>query len=292
MIENLREQRATYAAVEREARDTDRVTVDFDGTIDGQPFEGGKGEHIAIVLGAGRMLADFEAGLKAARPGEQKTIDLTFPQNYAAPALAGKKAQFAVTVKLVEERQLPELNDEFSASYGVPEGGVERLRQEVQENMERELAEAIRVRIKNQVMDTLLSSNPLELPKVAIDAQVRDLQMEAARRMGAQDPAQLPPPQTFQDNARRRVALSLLINEVIKAGEIQVNSSLVQSRFQELAQQHPDPQHALRIFHGNPQMTRQMQASVLEDQAVDWILERAKISDKPSSFKELMNFGA
>ena len=128
MIENLREQKPTFANVEREARDTDRVTVDFVGTIDGQPFEGGSGENIPIVLGAGRMLADFEAGLIGARSGEQRTVPVTFPPNYGAPALAGKRAEFAITVKSVEERHLPELDDEFCKAYGVEEGGITQLR--------------------------------------------------------------------------------------------------------------------------------------------------------------------
>lgn len=292
MIQNLREQRPTYSKVEREAQDTDRVTVDFDGTVDGESFEGGSGEDIAIVLGAGRMLADFEAGLKGVRAGEQKTIDVTFPANYGVAALAGKKAQFAVSVKNVEERQLPELDDEFCKAYGVEEGGVERLRQEVEENMKRELADAVRARMKKQVMDGLLAANPLELPKTMVDAQVRELQIDAARRMGARDASQIPPPDAFQDAARRRVSLTLLVSELVKNAGLQVNQSQVQTRFEELAQQYPDAQEALRTIRGNPQLQRQMEAAVLEDQVVDWVVERARVTDQPSTFKELMNFGA
>lgn len=292
MIQNLREQKPTFVGVEREARNTDRVTVDFEGTIDGQPFEGGKGEDIPIVLGAGRMLADFEAGLIGARAGEQKTITLTFPQNYGAPALAGKQAQFAITVKAVEERHLPELDEEFCKSYGVEQGGIEQLRREVEENMKRELADAIRARLRKQVMDGLFAANPIELPKSLVDAQVRELQVDAARRMGARDASQVPPPDAFQEPARRRVALSLLVGEVIKAASIQVNQAQVQARFQELAQQYPDALQAVEQYRSNPQMRRQMEASVLEDQVVDWVLERARVTEKASSFKELMNFGA
>lgn len=292
MIQNLREQKPTFVSVEREARNTDRATVDFEGTIDGQPFEGGKGEDIPIVLGAGRMLADFEAGLIGARAGEQKTITLRFPQNYGAPALAGKQAQFAVTVKTVEERHLPELDDEFCKSYGVEQGGIEQLRREVEENMKRELADAIRARLRKQVMDGLFAANPIELPKSLVDAQVRELQVDAARRMGARDASQVPPPDAFQEPARRRVALSLLVGEVIKAASIRVNQAQVQARFQELAQQYPDALQAVEQYRSNPQMRRQMEASVLEDQVVDWVLERARVTEKASSFKELMNFGA
>lgn len=292
MIENLREQRATYSAVDRPADAKDRVTVDFAGTVDGQPFDGGKGENIAIMLGAGKMLADFEAGLYGVRGGEEKSIELVFPANYGAQELANKKATFAVTVKSVEGQQLPELNDEFSKTYGVEEGGIERLREEVAENMRRELGEAIRGRVKKQIMDTLVAENPLDLPRNLVDSQVRELQMDAGRRMGARDASQLPPAESFVETARRRVLLSLLINEIIRTANIQLDQSKVLARFQELSQQFPDAAQAMQTYRNNPQIQRQMEAGVLEDQVIDWLLERAKVEDKPASFKELMNFGA
>lgn len=292
MIQNLREQRPTYSSADRESHDTDRVTVDFEGTIDGEPFEGGAGQDVAIVLGAGRMLPDFEAGLQGARTGEQKTIDVTFPEGYPVATLAGKKAQFSITVKTVEERQLPELDEEFCQSYGVAEGGIERLREEVEDNMKRELADAIRARVKQQVMDGLLAANPLELPKSMVETQVRDLQIDAARRMGAQDASQVPPAEGFQDAARRRVALTLLLGEIIRKAELQVDQARVQERFADLAQQYPDSTQAMQQFRTNPQLQRQMEAMVLEDQVVDWVLERAQATEKASNFKELMNFGA
>jgi trigger factor len=291
MIQNLREQRPSYVEVEREARDTDRVTIDFDGTIDGTPFDGGKAESFPVDLGAGRMLADFEAGLRGAKSGDKKDIELTFPDNYAAN-LAGKQAKFAVTVHKIEERQLPELNDEFAKVYGVEEGGIERLRSEVQENMERELNEAIKARVKKQILDGLLAANPIELPKSMVDAQVRELQLDAARRMGARDASQVPPPDGFQEPARRRVALSLLIGEIIRNANIQVDQAQVQTRFEELAAQYPDQGQALQQYRANPQFRRQMESAVLEDQVIDWLTQRAQVADTASSFKEIMNFGA
>lgn len=292
MIQNLREQRPNYVPVEREARDTDRVTVDFEGSIDGVAFEGGKGEGVPVVLGAGRMIADFEAGLQGVRGGETKTIEVAFPENYQAADLAGKKAQFALTVKSVEERQLPELDDEFCKSYGISEGGIERLREEVADNMKRELAEAINARLKKQVMDGLLAANPLELPKSMVEAQVRDLQLDAARRMGVRDASQLPPADGFQEPARRRVALTLLLGEIVRKAELQVDQAKVQERLQDLTQQYPDSAQAMQQFRSNPQVLRQLEAVVLEGQVVDWVIERAQVSDKASNFKELMNFGA
>jgi trigger factor len=291
MIENLREQRAQYAAVDREARDTDRVTVDFDGTIDGIAFDGGKGEDVAIVLGEGRMLPDFEAALVGTRAGEQKTIEITFPENYPA-GTAGKKAQFAITVKSVEERRLPELDDEFAKSFGVEDGGIARLRDEVKDNMERELGEAVRARLKKQVMDGLMTANPIDLPKTMVETQVRELQIEAARRMGARDASQIPPAENFQDAARRRVALTLIVGEVIRVADIRVDQAQVSARFEDLAAQFPDPAQAIQTYRTNPQLHRQMEAAVLEDQVVEWVVQRAQISDTPASFKELMNFGA
>lgn len=292
MIDDLRDQRATYAVVDRAAQPKDRVTIDFDGTVDGQPFEGGHGENVSVVLGAGQMLADFEAGLQGVRSGERKSIELTFPANYGAPALANRRAAFVVNVKHVEAAQLPELDEAFCQSYGVESGGIERLREQVAENLRRELQHAVRSRMKTQIMDKLLEANPLELPRSLVDSQVRELQIDAGRRSGAQNASQLPPAESFVEAARRRTALSLLINAVIRAGSIQLDQARTQSRFEELTQQLPDAAKALQTYRSNPQIQRQIEASVLEDQAVDWVLERAKINDQSSSLKELMNFGA
>lgn len=292
MIDHLRGQRASYVAVEREARDTDRVTVNFDGSIDGQPFEGGKGENVQIVLGAGRMLPGFEAGLQGVKTGENKTIELTFPENYAAKNLAGRKAQFAIQVKSVEERQLPEVNDEFCLAYGVESGGIEQLRREVEDNMNRELTETIRNRVKQQLLDKLVDANPLELPKALVDSQTRELQIDAGRRMGAREASQLPPAEGFVAAAKRRVALGLLMNEVIKQGNIELDRTRVQRKLEELMQQFPNPEQALKTYREDRQMQRQIESLVLEDQAVDWLLERARSTDEPATFRELMNFGA
>jgi trigger factor len=292
MIDNLRQQRPAFSAVEREAQDTDRVTIDFVGTIDGKPFDGGEGEQVPVVLGAGRMLADFKSGIKGMKAAEQKTIDVSFPENYGAAEVAGKTAQFAITVHKVEERKLPELDDEFCKSFGVDEGGIEQLRKEVEDNMRRELADAVHARVKKQVLDALIAANPLEVPKALVDAQVRDLQVEAGRRMGAKDVSQLPPAESFVEPAKRRVALGLLINEAIKQSGLEVDQERVQERLEELAQQFPEPEKALQTYRSNPQIRRQIESSVLEDQAIAWIAERAKVTEQASSFKELMNFGA
>ena len=292
MIDNLRKQRPQFVAVERESVDTDRVTVDFQGTVDGVEFDGGRGENVQIVVGAGRMLPDFEAGLKGVRAGEQKTVDVKFPDNYQAANLAGKTAQFALTIKQVEEQQLPEVNDEFCKHYGVLEGGVEQLRKEVRENMQQELAQNIRARLKKQLFDGLLAANPIDVPGVLVTEQVQSMQVEMGRRMGAREVSQLPPAEQFQDAARQRVALGLLVGEVIKLGALTVDKAKVQAKVREMAEQYPDPEQVQRAYRENAQLRNQIESAVVEDQVVDWLLERAKVNDQPSTFKDVMNFGA
>jgi len=292
MLDNLRRQRPSFAAADREARETDQVTIDFLGTIDGVAFDGGKAENVPVVLGAGRMLPDFESGLKGARAGETKTIAVNFPADYQAQNLAGKTASFAITVHKVEEQQLPELNDEFCRHYGVEEGGVGQLRKEVEENMRHELSQSVRGRIKRQLFDGLLAANPIDVPKVLVEEQVRNMQLDAGRRVGARDVSQLPAADQFQEAARQRVALGLLISEVVKSAKIELDRSKVQEKLVELAQSYPDPEQLMRAYRENAQLRSQLESSVLEEQAADWMLERAKTTDQQSSFKELMNFGA
>jgi trigger factor len=288
MLENLRQQRAKYVPVQREARDTDRVTIDFEGSLDGVPFEGGKGENVPVVLGAGRMLADFEAGLRGLNPDQESSFNLTFPADYHAANLAGKEVVFKVKVRTVEERQLPEMDEEFCRSYGIEEGGIEQLRQEVEQNMRQELAQATRAQLRTQVFDNLLQANPLDLPNTLVDQQVRELQMDAARRMGIREASQLPPAENFRETARRRVALGLIINEVIRSAALVVDRQRKAAKLQELVMQQPDPAEAMRSWMDNAEVQRHLDSMVLEDQAIDWLLERANTTEQTVAFKELM----
>ena len=292
MVQNLREQRPRFEAVERESRETDRVTMDFEGQIDGHPFEGSKGDDVAVVLGGGRMLKDFETGITGLKAGERKSLDVGYPEEYHNKSLAGKTARFEVHVKKVEEKQLPPLDDEFCRDYGVTEGGMERLLAEVADNMRRELAQNVRGRVKQQLLDQLLAANPLEVPKALVDGQVREMQIDTARRIGARDASQIPPPEPFVEPARRRVALGLLIGEIIQARGIQLDRAKVEERLAEMAATYPDPDSILKAYQQNPEALRQVEAMVLEDQVIDHLLERANVTDQPSTFKDLMNFGA
>ncbi|HWS74315.1 MAG TPA: trigger factor [Quisquiliibacterium sp.] len=292
MVLNLREQRPRFEAVERESREGDRVTMDFEGQIDGAEFEGSKGTDVAVLLGGGRMLKDFETGITGMKGGEHKQIDVPYPADYHNAALAGKVAKFDVHMKKVEEKTLPEIDDEFCREYGVLEGGVEQLRKEVRENMERELGQNVRARLKAQLMEGLLAANPVEVPQSLVDAQVREMQIDAARRMGARDASQVPPPEPFVEGARKRVALGLLIGELIKTRGLKIDRERVESRLADLAASYPDPEQIIKAYRQNADALRQVENIVIEDQVVDLLLEKAAVTDQPATFKDVMNFGA
>src|SRR5262245_13771792 len=291
MIESLRKQRPNWKAATRGSRTGDRVTIDFTGTIGDTPFEGGKGEDVAIVLGEGRMLPEFESGLIGRDAGSQASISVRFPDDYQAKALAGKTAQFDVTVKKVEEPELPPLDDEFCTAYGVAEGGLPKLREEVGDNMRRELEQNVRARLKSQILDKLLAANPIELPAALVESQIREMQLDTARRMGAREASQIPPRDPFVEPSRRRVALGLLINEIIKSEKIELDQAKVTARLEDIVSTYKDPQEALRAYRQNREALQQVEMLVLEDQVVDWLLGRTKITEQPTTFKAVMNFG-
>jgi len=292
MIESLRKQRPDWVEVTRGCQDGDRLTLDFEGRIGGEGFDGGKSENLVIELGAGRLLPDFEKGVRGAAAGESREFDLRFPDDYQARNLAGQTARFQATVHKVEEPKLPEVDAAFCEAFGVSEGGIEALRTEVRENMERELAQAVRARLKTQVMDQLLAANPIDVPKALVESEIRDMQMEMLRRMGARDARQLPPREPFEQGARRRVALGLILNEVIRQAGIQPDAAQLQAQLDEIVGGFSDPEAARRQYLQNDAAMRQLQMSVLEDQAVAWVINVAQVTDQPSSFKEIMNFGA
>ena len=294
MIENLRRQRPNYVAAARPAGDGDRVTVDFEGRLDGAPFEGSKGEGVTVVVGAGRMLKDFEAGLVGAAAGETRNFEVAFPADYQKAALAGRKAEFTTTLRTVEASRLPEIDEEFCRAFGVTEGGVAQLRREVEDNMRRELADNVRARIKTLLLDKLLAANPIELPRIAVEQQIRQLQIDWLRRIGAkpQDLKEAPPREPFEEAAKRRVALGLLVGELIRQGGIATDAARMEERIEATAVGYSDPEDAARQIRASEDLRTQLESGVLEDQAVEWLLGRIKVIDQPSTFKELMNFGA
>ena len=292
MIERLRKQQMKYVAAARPAATGDKVTIDFEGAIDGVPFAGGKGENIAIVLGEGRMLPDLEQGLVGTAPGEKRNVTVNFPADYRAAELAGKSAIFATEIKTIEEPVLPEVDEEFCKSFGVTEGGLAKLREDVAANMRRELEQAIRNRNKAAVMEKLYAANPTDVPNVLLEGQIRDMQVEAMRRAGAKDASQAPPRDPFVEPARRRVALGLLLNDVIRRENLVVDRARVNERLDEMVAAYGDAAAMKRAYMQNAEAMRQVESLALEDQAVDWILEHAKVHEVKSTFKELMNFEA
>jgi trigger factor len=291
MIESMRRQRPVFTAVERPAQDTDRVTIDFDGQIDGQPFDGGEGRDVTVLIGARQALPELEDGVKGASAGENRTISLSFPADSPNKAIAGKNAVLQVTIKRVEQQSLPEVDEEFCRAYGVEEGGIEALRTEVRKSMERELGDVIRNRVRAQVMDALYRENTFEVPRAMIDEQVQRLQVDAARRIGAKDASQVPPREVFEDQARRRAALGLLMGQIVQSEGIKVDRERVQTRLNDLLAQYPNPDEARRAYLQNADAMRQVESVVLEDQVVDWIVDHAAVTDKPMTFKDLTGFG-
>lgn len=215
-----------------------------------------------------------------------------YPDSHANKQLAGRTAEFTVTVKKVEEQSLPSVDEEFCRAFGVASGGIDTLRSEVRKSMERELGERVRDRLRSQVMDALYRDNPLEVPRAMVADTIGRLQVEMAQRIGARDVNQLPARDAFEEPARRRVALSVIIGEIVRAEDLQVDRDKVQSRLVELAAAYPNPEEARRAYLQNTEAMRQLESAVLEDQALDAVLARARITERAMSFKELTGFGS
>jgi trigger factor len=290
MLLSMRRQRVTYAPVDREARKGDRVVADFLGRLDGVPFQGGEGKAMPFVLGAGRAIADFETALLGMKSGETRTAAVTFPANYGAAELAGKTTEFDLTVQSVEEEVLPEVDEAFIQSFGINEGSLDRLREEVRRSMEREAGEAVRTRLRGQVFASLERENPLELPASLVDEQIQQMQIDLMQRNGQNDASQIPPRAPFEEPARRRVLLGLLIGELVRRENLKVDREKVHARLDELAASYPDPERVRQTYLQNPDALRQVETSVLEDQVVEWVVSHAQVRDLPTSFADLTGF--
>lgn len=293
MVDNLRHQRATWQSVERAAADGDRVQLDFEGRVDGGEFPGNKGEKVLVTLGEGRMLPEFEAGLKGAQAGDEREFDVHFPADYQAKDVAGKTAQFKVNVHRVEAQVLPELDEAFCKSFGIEDGSLKQLRTEVSENMRREMADTVRQRMKDQVLDALVAANPLTVPKALVDEEIEHLRQDAMARMGVRDTRKTVdlPRELFEEQAQRRVRLGLIIGELIKSQNLQADRARVDERLERLAGDYSNPGEAQRSLRANRSVMQQLETLVLEDQVMDGLLAKATVSDKPTTFQELMHFG-
>ena len=292
MLERMRKQRPNYALVERAAQATDRITMEYEGRIDGVVFPGGKGADMKVVLGAGTILAELDQALHGMSAGESKTVTARFPENYGAKAVAGRSAQFDVKVTAVEAQSLPALDQAFARSLGLKEGGVEELRAEVRRGMERELQQAAQARSRESLLEKLYQANPLELPKVLVDEQVQELQLQMARRLGLQKLEQMPPREPYEQPARKRVALGLLIGDVVRAQQLKPDRERVEARLNAAVTGSEDPAALRRQYLQSREAMQQLEAAALEDAAIDWMLSQAKMIDKPATFGELCGFGS
>lgn len=294
MIENLRTQRASWEVEERAAAEGDQVNIDFVGTKDGEEFEGGKAEGTDLELGSGRMIPGFEDGIVGMTAGEEKVVALTFPEDYHSEELKGAAVEFKIKVNAVKERKLPELDDEFFKAFGVEEGGEEAFRAEVEKNMARELKNATKNRIKTQVMDGVLAVHgDLQVPKALISQEIDALRNQQMQQFGALaeklNPADILPDDLFRDNAERRVKLGLVLNELISSEEIKADADKVRETLEEMAASYEDKEEVINWYMSQPQQLQQIEGIVIEEQVVEKLLEKSKVSEETLSYKEVMS---
>lgn len=292
MLETLRKQQASFVDSDKAAEDGDQVVIDFDGFKDGEPFDGGKGEDHTLVLGSNSMIPGFEAGLVGAKAGEERTLHLTFPEDYHAEHLKGAAVQFKVKVKAVKAQQLPEIDEEFMKKFGVSEGGIDALKAEVRKNMARELKQAVKNHVKKQVMDALLEKNSFDVPAALIEQEINAMRRQMVQQFGAGaenlDLASLLPAEMFSEQAGRRVKLGLLLAQLIEDRSIEATDDKVRAVVEEIASAYEAAEEVINYYYNNRQQLAQVQSLVIEDEAVDALLASADVNDQKMSYDELM----
>lgn len=294
-IEVLRKQRRTFAAVERAAAEGDRVTIDFSGTIDGAEFPGGKGTDAAFVIGEGRMLAEFEQAVIGLAPGGTKSFELRFPDDYGGKDVAGRTATFTVAVKKVEEARLPALDEAFARSLGVADGDLAKMRAEIRANVEREVKKRLGDALKQKAMQALLDTATLTLPKSLVDMEIQRLVNGARADLEARGlkMEKVPlDPTLFEQQAKRRVALGLIIAELVKSKGLAAKPEQVRALVEEQAASYEEPAEVVKWFYSQPDRIAEFEALALEQNVVDWVLGEAKVTDTPVSFDDLMGRSA
>ena len=290
-LDILRKQRVTFADADRAAAKEDRVTIDFLGKKDGVPFQGGEAKDYPFVLGQGMMLPDFENAVEGSKAGDSKTFDMTFPADYFAKDLAGQTVQFEITVKQVQAPVLPEIDGEFAKGMGIADGDVAKMKAEIEANLKREVKRRIEAKLKDQVMEALLKANPINVPNALIEMEVQRL-MQAARQdmeqrgmKNADFPIQ---PDWFADQAKRRVSLGLILAEVVKTEKLQATPEQVRAMVEETAASYEQPEEVVRWYYAQPQRLQEVEGVAIENNVVEWVLGKAKVTDKAAVFDELM----
>jgi len=293
-LEVLRKQRTRYETVTRPAASGDVVVIDYEGKIDGVTFDGGTAQGQAVVLGEGRLLADFEANLTGMSAGESRTFDLTFPDDYHGKEVAGKKASFTVTLHGVQQPVVPEVNADFARELGVEDGDIGKMREDIRANLEREVKRRVQQRVKDQVLKALIDNARLEVPKALIDAEIDRLMQgmaESLKARGMQDQAATMPRDVFEPEARRRVTIGLVLAEIVKNEKIKAEPEQVKSVVEDYAQSYERPEDVVRWYYQSPDRVREVESVVIENNVVEWLLAKATVVDKPTAFEELMGNG-
>ncbi|MGB0127097.1 MAG: trigger factor, partial [Rhodocyclaceae bacterium] len=294
-IEVLRKQRLTYVPADRPAQDGDRVIIDFFGKVGEEAFAGGQGTDVPVVIGRGSMLPDFESQLRDVSSNASKSFDVVFPADYHAVEMAGKTARFDVTVNRVEVPQLPALDADFARALGIADGDVAKMRNEVQANLEREVAKRIKARVKEQAMNALLETTPIEVPRALVEAEARQLAQNARQDLehrGLAVKGLTIEKQWFMEPATRRVKLGLIMAELVREKGLHAKPEQVRAQVQDLAASYEDPAEVTRWYYSQPQQLSQVEALVIEDNVVNWVLENARIVDKEIAFDDLMGTSA
>ncbi|TXR53546.1 trigger factor [Reinekea thalattae] len=288
MLESLQKQRANYVAVERPAVNGDRVKIDFVGKIDGEAFEGGSAEGQSVTLGSGQMIPGFESGIEGLSAGETKAVDVTFPEDYGNEELAGKAAVFDITVHEVAEAEMPEMDEAFFAEFGAEGKDLESFKAEVRKNMEREARSALEAALKNAVIEKLVETNEFDIPAALVADEIPRLKQQAMQQFGqqAQFDVNTLPDELFKDQAERRVKVGLIMNEVINKAEIKADDAAVDAYINDQASVYQDPQQVVDYYKSNPEMLNQVRAAVVENAAIDHILEASKVVDTVVSYEE------
>lgn len=288
----LRKQRVRYEPVDRAAAKEDRVTIDFLGKKDGEPFAGGQAKDYPFVLGAGSMLADFESAIHGLKAGESKTFEMTFPADYLSKEIAGQTVSFDITVKEVREPILPEIDADFAKELGVEDGDVEKMRAEIETNLKREVSKRLQSKVKDQVMEALLKTNPIDVPNALLEMEIQRLMQSARQDMEQRGGVKMKdfPMQRewFVDQAKRRVSLGLILSEIVKVNKLQAQPDQIKKIVEESAQSYEHPEEVIRWYYAQPQRLQEVEGVAIEDNVVAWALSAAKVVEKPIAFDELM----